>query len=324
MATESAQSRRITLKAIAVTIFDSVADTDDFDGWASDVRSAAEVARGFVAFSVSIDHGAPLDRAVAATFESEDLLHQWLDGATWKRLVRDAAPRGVVRLSSDLVIIEGAVAPTGVSVVSSSVSDGMEADFQAAHTRLTAAALKFPGYQATAVFPPGALGKWTSLILFRTEPQLSAWLRSRQRTEVLPPVRSSLTTDFSVFAKTTPLGTTVRNVNGKTEMTPSWKTAMLLLMVLYPIGMLQSKFVAPVIGALGAQPWLSVWLSQVLSVVLMQWWLMPTVGSWCHRWLDPVDGAGLRISLRGAAVALIVYAVSLTVFATVESLQYWN
>jgi uncharacterized protein len=63
--------------------------------------------------------------------------------------------------------------------------------------------------------------------------------------------------------------------------------------------MLQSKFVAPVIGKLGAQPWLSVWLSQVVSVALMQWWLMPTVSSWCRRWLDPVDGAGLRISLRG-------------------------
>jgi antibiotic biosynthesis monooxygenase (ABM) superfamily enzyme len=153
---------------------------------------------------------------------------------------------------------------------------------------------------------------------------LSAWLRSPQRKEVLPRVRSSLTKEFSVFAKTTPLGTTVRNVDGKTEMTPSWKTAMLLLMVLYPMVMLQSKFVAPVIGRLGAQPWLSVWLSQVVSVALMQWWLMPTVSSWCRRWLDPVDGAGLRISLRGAAVAVIVYAASLTIFATVGWLQYWN
>ena len=56
----------------------------------------------------------------------------------------------------------------------------------------------------------------------------------------------------------------------------------------------------------------------MVSVALMQWWLMPTVSSWCGRWLDPVDGAGLRISLRGAAVAVIVYAASLTVFATVS------
>jgi hypothetical protein len=51
---------------------------------------------------------------------------------------------------------------------------------------------------------------------------------------------------------------------------------------------------------------------------------MPTAASWCRRWLDPVDGASPRISLRGAAVAVIVYAASLTTFATVEVLQFWN
>jgi uncharacterized protein len=96
-------------------------------------RSAAEVRQGFVAFAASIRRDTPLDWAVAVTFESEDLLHQWLDGATWKHLVCGAAPRGLLRLSSDLVIIEGAVMPTGVAIVSSSVSGGMEADFQAAY-----------------------------------------------------------------------------------------------------------------------------------------------------------------------------------------------
>ena len=312
------------MKAMAVTVFHRVADPEVFEVWVGDVRSAAEAARGFVAFAASIRRDAPLDWAVAVTFESEDLLHQWLDGETWKHLVRRAAARGCLRLSSDLVIIEGAVMPTGVAVVSSSVSDGMEDDFQAGHISLTTAASHFSGYEGTALFPPGALGKWMSLILFRTEPQLSSWLRSPQRAEVLPPVRSSLTKDFSVFAQTTPFGTTVRNVDGKPKMTPSWKSAMLLLMVLYPMVMLMSRFVAPLIAGLGAEPWLSVWLIQVVSVALMQWWLMPTVASWCRRWLDPVDGAGLRISLRGAAVALTVYAAALTIFATVEWLQYWN
>jgi uncharacterized protein len=312
------------MNAVAVTIFHPNANPEVFDAWVDEARSAAEATPGFVAFAASIRGGAPLDWAIAVTFESEDLLHEWLDGASWKTTVRRGAERGLLRLSSDLVIVDGAVLPTGVGIVASNVSHGMEADFHAAHGRLTTAAAQFSGYEGTAIFPPGTSGEWMSLIRFRTEPQLSAWLGSPQRTEVLPPVRSSLTKDFSVFAQTTPLGTTVRRVNGKTAMTPSWKTAMLLLMVLYPMVMLQSRFVAPVIGKLGAQPWLSVWIGQVVSVALMQWWLMPTVSSWCRRWLDPVDGADLRISLRGAATAVLVYAASLTVFATVEWLQYWK
>jgi uncharacterized protein len=312
------------MNAIAVTIFHPSADPESFDAWSAHVQSAAEPARGFVAFAASNNRAAPLDWAIAVTFESEDSLHEWLDGATWKALVGQGAERGLLRLSSDLVIIDGSVLPSGVGIVSSSVSEGMEADFLAAHRGLTKAASEFSGYEGTVVFPPGASDEWRSLIRFRTEPQLSAWLKSSERAEVLPPVRSSLTRDLSVFAQTTPLGTTVRTVNGKTKMTPSWKTAMLLLMVLYPLGMLQSKFVAPVIGKLGAEPWLSVWLGQVVSVVLMQWWLMPTASSWCRRWLDPVDGADLRVTLRGTGIAVIVYIVSLTLFATVEWLQFWK
>jgi antibiotic biosynthesis monooxygenase (ABM) superfamily enzyme len=301
-----------------------MANPEVFGAWTADVRSAAEAIPGFVAFAASNLRDVPLDWAVAVSFASQTQLDAWLDGSHWKDLVNQGAERGLLRLSSDLVIVDGAVLPSGVGIVSSRVSDGMEADFHAAHGRLTNAASAFAGYQGTAIFPRGTSGEWMSLIRFRTEPQLSAWLHSPQRAEVLPPVRSSLTQDFSVFAKTTPLGTTVRSVNGKTEMTPSWKTAMLLLMVLYPLAMLQSKFVSPVIGRLGTEPWLSVWLGQIISVVLMQWWLMPTVSKWCRRWLDPVDGAGFRVSLRGATVAVVVYVVSLTVFATVDWLQYWK
>ena len=79
---------------MAVTIFDCAADPEVFDGWICDVRSAAEEVRGFVSFAASMSRDAPLDWAVAVTFESEDSVHQWLDGATWKHLVRAAAARG--------------------------------------------------------------------------------------------------------------------------------------------------------------------------------------------------------------------------------------
>ena len=310
--------------AVGVMVFQRTADPQGFETWNAAVRSAAEAADGFQSLSAS-DHGeGALDWAVAVTFQSEGLLHDWLDGAVWKELVNRGAEHGLSRLSSDFVIVDGVVLPSGVGIVSSSVSDGMESDFRSAHGRLTQAASDLPGYEGTAIFPPDAHGEWRSLIRFRTDAQLSAWLQSPQRTEVLPPVRSSLTRDFSVLAQTTPLGTTVRTVDGTTRMTPSWKTAMLLLMVLYPVVMLHSKFVAPLIGKLGAEPWLSIWLGQIVSVALMQWLLMPTVSRWCRRWLDPVDGAGLRVTLRGAVVAVLVYVVSLAAFATVDVLQFWR
>ena len=71
---------------------------------------------------------------------------------------------------------------------------------------------------------------------------------------------------------------------------------MLVLLVLYPTVMTLSRFLGPVLDDLGAEPWLSMWLSQIVSVGLMTWFLMPLVTGWFRRWLDPVDGAG-----RGSA-----------------------
>jgi antibiotic biosynthesis monooxygenase (ABM) superfamily enzyme len=74
----------------------------------------------------------------------------------------------------------------------------------------------------------------------------------------------------------------------------------------------------------GAQPWLALWVSQIVSVSALQWWLMPAVTRPFRRWLDPVDGAGWRISVIGAAVVIGLYAVTLALFKFVKWLQYWD
>jgi antibiotic biosynthesis monooxygenase (ABM) superfamily enzyme len=310
-------------EAAAFTILHPAPDRQGFDAWVADLRAVANEAPGFVDVASAVA-GDGLDWALMVTFRTEDLLHEWLDGDGWARALRDAESAGIRRLSTDLVVVEGATKATGVAVFRHSVAPGKDADFMAAQARLTRVSSRFPGYEGTAVFPPGASGEWMSLMRFRTENQLSAWLKSRQRKQALPSLRSNLTKDFSVVSQTTPFGTTVRTVNGKTEMTPKWKTAMLLLMVLYPTVMLLSRFLGPVLSKGGAAPWVAMWISQVASVSLLQWWLMPAVSASFRRWLDPVDGAGLRISLRGAAAVLFVYAATLALFATVQWLQYWD
>lgn len=60
---------------------------------------------------------------IAVTFESELLLQDWLDSTTCDTLTRGGAERGLHRVSSDLVSVDGAVLPSGVGIVSS--SDGM-------------------------------------------------------------------------------------------------------------------------------------------------------------------------------------------------------
>ena len=308
----------------AVTIFHPVPDTQGFDAWLRELQACAQAADGWVSTSVSVHDEPQMEWALVVTFATEQLLHDWLDGAGRLAVLNDGQSRGYWCRSTDLVLTEGGAAPAGVGVFRHSVAAGWEADFRAAQEKLAMASSRFPGYQGTILFPPDASGEWLSLICFRTGTQLSEWMRSSERAEALSGLRTSLTKDFSVISDTTPFATTVRIENGQTSMTPNWKSAMMVLLVLYPTVMILSRFFGPVLDRIGAEPWLALWVSQIVSVSLMQWWLMPAATRPFRRWLDPVDGSGLRISLVGAAVVVACYGLTLALFATVKWLQYWD
>ncbi|MDT5340699.1 MAG: uncharacterized protein QOD90_6204 [Mycobacterium sp.] len=307
----------------AVTIFHPAADSTGFDEWLARLRESAASAEGSLSTSASI-HDADLDWAMAATFSSEDLLHRWLDGSVRQAVLEDGKSLGFWCRTTDLILGDGIEPVPGVSAFRHDVASGKETDFRAVQDRLAAASSAFPGYQGTVLLPPETGHDWLTMLRFRTADQLADWLRSPERDQALPGLRSSLTKGFSAVSQTTPFATTVRVQGGRTLMTPNWKSAMLVLLVLYPTVMILSRFFGPVLDGLGAEPWLVLWVSQIVSVSALQWWLMPTVTRPFRKWLDPVDGAGGRISAIGAVIVAAGYALTLTLFASVTWLQFWD
>lgn len=306
---------------MVVTIFHSTNDVPGFTEWANELRATADDATDF---RISVLGEPHLDWGIAVSFGGEQELHDWLDGTPRRAVLDLGVRRGFLRATTDLVITEGDGVPSGVGLFRHTVAAGREAEFIAAEARLAQASAHFGGFEGCCTFAPAAGGQSISVLRFRTDHQLSTWLTSPERSEALGPLRSSLSEEFSVVSATTAFGTTVRTVNGRTAITPKWKTAMLILLVLYPTVMLLSRFLGPLLDGSGAPPWLAMWLSQVVSVAALQWVLMPWAGQRFRIWLDPVDGAGARISALGAGVLVVGYVLTLTLFAAVQWLQYWD
>jgi len=307
---------------LAVSVFHRCGAVADFDSWAAELIASAQAAPGFRDAVTGARPGPEFDWAVAVSFDDETALHAWLDGADRARVLDAGTRRGFWLSTTDLVI-DGQSSPPGVGAFRHQVATGRQDEFRRVQARLGELSAGLPGFVGTALFAT-ADGTQLSLVRFRTAGQLADWLRSPQRQQVLGELRSSLSEEFAPVTSTTPFATTVRTENGKTVMTPNWKSAMVVLLVLYPTVMILSRFLGPVLDAAGAPPWLAMWLSQVVSVSVMTWWLMPWVSAPFGRWLDPVDGAGWRVSVLGAAVVLLGYVLTLLLFATVRYLQYWD
>lgn len=290
--------------------------------WLDRTTAAARSMPGFESLQRSTDGGG-LTTAVAATFDTAEHLHAWMDSPGYAHAFTDTD--GVLRQASDLLIVEGARLPPGTAVFRHDVIPERTAEFVAAEQVLAKAIGKYPGFCSLTVFPP-APGQqhWISILRFHTDEQLSGWMASEERVDRLPALRMHLVKDFDILSVDAPFGSILRIKDGKPRVTPKWRTAMLILLVLYPTVMTLNRFFVPILDDLGAHPWLSTWLSQAVCVSAMTFLLMPSATRLFTRWLDPVEGSSVRVSTLGALAVVTVYALCLWVFATVGWLQFWQ
>jgi uncharacterized protein len=304
----------MTAGASAITIFHPPADPERFGQWMVRYLASARHSLGHVSARESVQGNGQLDWAVEVTFRDPASLDAWLDSSERLTLFSDGSAHGCWRCASDLILAHGEPPPANVGVFLHSVAPGKEAEFISAQTDLTHSSCGFSGYEGTAVFPADSAGQWTSVLRFRSPDQLTGWIRSRERREALPRLRGELTRDFAELPRSAPFGSTIRVAGGQTRITPGWKTAMLVLLCLYPTVMLLSKSLSPALDHLGVNQSVSIFAGNFIGVLLLQWFLVPTVSRPFRRWLDPIDGASAAISVAGATVIAIVYMALLALF----------
>jgi antibiotic biosynthesis monooxygenase (ABM) superfamily enzyme len=307
--------------ATGVALLHPVAE-DQLQTWIKRVTEVVRSMPGFKSLRQCVSSGA-LQPALAVTFDTVEHLQAWLESDALG--VPNA--EGVLRKSADLLIVEGHRLPPGVAVFRHDVIEGQAADFVATQQELVASTARFPGYIGTVVVPPAPeadIDLWTSILLFRTDDQLAAWSGSDERIRRLTTLRSHLTRDFDTLSVDAPFGSILRIDHGRPRVTPKWKTAMLVLLVLYPTVMTLSRVLGPALKDLGAEPWLSTWLMQIVSVTALTYVLMPLATRLFGRWLDPIDGAAVRVSTLGALAAVAVYTATLWLFASVQCLDFWR
>jgi antibiotic biosynthesis monooxygenase (ABM) superfamily enzyme len=242
-------------------------------------------------FSVEFWPPAPPDQLEAVglvRFNSIDALRHWRRGEINHQLVDEVAPLvegGLVMQLVGQAAVDYSVAHGVTMVMVTEIKPGKEAAYRAWADRIQKLQATFPGYLGSFVQPPqqGENG-WTTVLRFDSAANLDGWLKSSARAAMVKD-SEDLVAGFHAQRVDTSFPGWVAN-DPATGTPPSmWKTACLVLLTLFPVVMLELRFLNPHIEALN--PAVRTFIGNAISVALTTWPLMPLAILGFHAWLFP-------------------------------------
>lgn len=290
-----------------------------FSDWQAKLHGIVAKFHGFISLEIlSPTQSLQPEWVLIFRFHNQDDLLSWRNSKERKHLSEELQPYLDLKAEQPIQESEQLIMDTkgGVTeVIVTKVKPEQLSAYRDWIGKIHQAEALFPGFQRVYVQAPDQENgeSWITLLQFDTAENLENWLTSKERKEVLlegQKLIHSLETHevVSSFAGWFPPDRT-----GLKGFPPVWKQTMLVLLVLFPIVMLEMKFLPPLIGELN--PSLKTFIGNAISVSLVSWPLMPIAIKLLGWWLIiPKSTNRLKIECSGLGVMAVLYLIEIIVF----------
>ncbi|MBS1955988.1 MAG: hypothetical protein JST89_17515 [Cyanobacteria bacterium SZAS-4] len=245
-------------------------------------------------------------------FHSEQLMSEWKANADRLKLLEEMAAKiaaNEITLTDAVSSSHGTIGSVAVAIVTQ-VKSGLEPTYLEFEKQFQSAQAKRRGYRGVYLQPPTKKtpGVWTTLIRFDSPDALDDWFVSEERKKLLTlaePLVSS--TDYQTVAGSFPGWFPAQETGGKGP--PNWKTAMLVLLGLYPIVMLEIRYLNPQLHELN--PAIANFIGNSISVALTTWVTMPLSIKAFTPWLFPKKDTPAWVSPASFALVVVLFALEI-------------
>jgi len=286
-----------------------------FGAWQARYAGVVSKFPGFISTDLlpPVSSGPKEPWTILVTFESDEALAAWRCSPERGEILGEAIPLLEGGDLGETVSTDGGGAAPGANVtevVFSKVKPGMGDHFREWAARIQAAQARYPGYRGMYLQPPagGDAGQWTSILRYDTAEHLEAWMNSAERKALLSENREFMESEELMrIATAFPGWVPIDPMTG--EGPPNWKAAMLVLLGLFPIVMLEMKFLSPVLAEIGFHASLGTFLGNAISVALTSFITMPLCVRWFGWWLFPNASQASALTLRGVGIISALYAL---------------
>jgi uncharacterized protein len=262
---------------------------DAFAAWKGRHDAAAAAFPGFVSSDIMPPGEHDDTWTILLNFDSKQRLAAWQQSSQRAAVVAELAPLMIGGNLGELMQAESpdAAQPgTAVTqVIFSQIKPGTEESYREWAARMQHAQSRYAGYRGTYLQPPSRGGEhWITMLRFATTEQLTAWLAAPERAVMLKEATAFVESEELLrLATSFPGWVRIDPETGKGP--PSWKTAVLVLLGLYPIVALEVRYLNPVLTSF--TPAVAVFIGNVLSVAATTFLTMPVAVRAFDWWLFP-------------------------------------
>jgi len=260
-----------------------------FADWQAELNAAIANYPGFVSLEIlsPVDLIQP-EWLINQRFESNAQLLQWKNSDSYQQLIFKLKPLlikkkgALTEVEIDLLNMQGGI----TEVIITEIDPSKELLFRDWIAKIHQIEAKFPGFRGTYVQSPAtSQGKnWITLLQFDTLANLETWLKSKERLDILQE-STALITSLEIHRVVTSYAGWFSSLLKGEQAPPVWKQTLIVLLVLFPIVMLEMKYLSPLLTDLPTS--VSVFLGNALSVTLIAWPMMPGalifLGWWCRK-----------------------------------------
>jgi antibiotic biosynthesis monooxygenase (ABM) superfamily enzyme len=285
-----------------------------FAVWQSRLTRAAATEFGFISLEIVPTFAGSSDWHIVQRFRSPEALALWRASPSRRRLLTDLAPlraRGTAEPDEEIAPDFHSLSSV-TEVITTTVAPGREAAFQIWAEAVQARQAAFPGYMGTLIQAPlsAIVPYWTTLVRFSTPDHLDAWLGSAERADLLK-LADPMTSTWQTHRLQSPFAGWFPGSDHH-PAPPAWKQTCLVLLVLFPVVMLEIRFLSPLLADQHVA--VATFIGNAISVSLVSWPLMNIAVFCLHWWLRPAPPKRWRMEVLGACTILGLYLVELLTF----------
>jgi antibiotic biosynthesis monooxygenase (ABM) superfamily enzyme len=249
---------------------------------------------------------------IVLNFRSQDELTAWQRSSERARIVGEAIPLFEGGSLGEVAQPDRPGEQPGsnvTEVILSKIKPGMDDTYREWAVRIQAAQAKYAGYRGMYLQPPAERdGLWTTIIRYDTAEHLEAWMQASERAELLQESKAFIEQEQLMrLATSFPGWVPINPVTGKGP--PNWKTGLLVTLGLFPIVMLEMRFLSPTLASLGLHSSLAIFIGNCVSVAGTTFVTMPLFIRWFGWWLFTEKKTPAWITPVGFGLLAVLFAI---------------